>query len=187
MDDDKTTTTEETPEVVEVNVEDIEAAARLDAAIPALEAVLFSKWNEAAASYDSAIRSEEDEGAKRLLQAEKKEKEAEAKQAISQQVHNSRLWVDAVKQAAKESGVPVSILAKATSEEDVKTFIKHYSKPIKAAPAAVVEPAAAEEPVAPAEEVHVDSGVNTGGSGSDPWRTMSPMDKILLGIGKGRK
>ena len=187
MDDDKTTTTEETPEVVEVNVEDIEAAARLDAAIPALEAALFFQWKEAASSYDAAIKSEEDEGAKRLLQAEKKEKEAEAKQAIAQQMHNARLWVDAVKQTAKETGVPLEILADAKTEGDVKKYIRHYGKSPKAEPAAVAEPPVVEPPAAPAEEVHVDSGVNTGGNSNDPWRTMSPMDKILVGIGKGRK
>lgn len=86
---------------------------------------------------------------------------------------------NALQEIAKQTGVPVSVLATAKSQEDVTTLINAWGK---AHPKAAPTPAPTE--VVQATGTKIDSGVNTGtGAGKqEVWRNMSAADKIAWAL-----
>lgn len=94
----------------------------------------------------------------------------------------------------KEDGVPISMLAMAQSEDQIRTITREWVKahpkteakeavPVVAVVAggqAVAPPALAQTPTtAPG----LDSGLSVGGAVEEPWRGMSAKEKILFGMG----
>lgn len=94
----------------------------------------------------------------------------------------------------KEDGVPISMLAMAQSEDQIRTITREWVKahpkteakeavPVVAVVAggqAVAPPAPTQTPItAPG----LDSGLSVGGAVEEPWRGMSAKEKILFGMG----
>ena len=94
----------------------------------------------------------------------------------------------------KEDGVPISMLAMAQSEDQIRTITREW---VKAHPkteakeavpvVAVVAGGQAVAPPAPAQATTtapgLDSGLSVGGAVEEPWRGMSAKEKILFGMG----
>jgi hypothetical protein len=110
-----------------------------------------------------------------------------ATQAINTIPGQLKNWQDGLVRTAKETGVPVSVLAEAKNKAELDMIIVRYklTHPEPAKPAAKKVDAPEKGEDSPVRVRQTDSGVSVGAGGED-WRNLSAMEKIKYALaGKG--
>lgn len=158
----------------------------MDGALAAAGAMTTMYWRAQLDAIDQQYQ-EAPEEQKPAVAQKKAEVVRAAQQSITQVPVELKRWQDTLVKTAKETGVPVSVLADARNKSEMDSTITRYllTHPKPASPQAastkaatpVVEP----EDDPPARQRQIDSGVNVG-TGAEDWRNLSPMDKIKYGL-----
>lgn len=176
------TTTPEPPAPDPIDISPDEFAA----GVRQLEQAMATAWASRELTATQIIQNLPDQEAQKAelarLAQEKREWQT-AQQLIPFQLNQRNQALQAI---AKQTGVPVSLLAVAKDQNDVNTIIGTWQRahPVRQAAPAPAAPAAQADPAPTGPAPKVDSGVNAGvgAGGNEVWRSMSAADKIAWAL-----
>lgn len=175
----------EAPIAVPGPVNDI-SAEEFAAGLRTLEQAMAVAWTSREQTAKELIGKVEDQDAQKtqLAQLELEKAQWQTAQALIplqlQQRHA------ALQEISRRTGVPVTLLATAKTEQDVQTIVTTWvsAHPRPAAPvqAPVQATPPAGDQIQPVSKI--DSGINTGAgsAGQEPWRNLSASDRVAFAL-----